>query len=75
MVKLNKCLFMEFGKKCIKVSEIEKSYESVHDAFWECYLEVFHMPDNFQLSLQTIGKPAREIALFVGMDGELEGAE
>ena len=76
MVKLKKTLYWAVDpKKCLKVSETEKEYESLHIALSECYLEVFHMPSNMELSLQTTGKNSREIAVFFGMNGELEGVE
>ena len=75
MVKLRKTLYWAVDKKCLKVSETEKEYESLHIALSECYLEVFHMPASMELSLQTTGKNSREIAVFFGMNGELEGVE
>ena len=72
MIKLRKCLYLDSGKKAMKVSNTVKGYENVYDAFRECYLEVFHMPSNFELSLETMeGKTSREIATFYGMEGSI----
>lgn len=72
MVRLRKTLWMDTGRKAVKAAVSEKEYEDMYDAFRECYLEVFHMPGTFELSVETCSKHPKEVAVFCGMEGVLE---
>lgn len=70
MLKLRKTLYVDRGRKCEKVSSEVVEYEDVYACYRDAHLTVFHLPSSFELSIETVGKSPRELAVFVGMGGE-----